>query len=94
MPYITGMKWLMRLLVLLLADVVLLVFLALAALMLLLSCLRWLVTGKKPDFVIMVNALQRYKDLAARPVKQGYHEDDVIEAEVREVTGNKPRLPE
>lgn len=50
--------------------------------------------GEKPDFVIMVNALQRYKDLAARPVKQGYHEDDVIEAEVREVTGNKPRLPE
>ena len=94
MPYIQGMKWLMRFVVLLLAGVVLLLFLSLAALMLLFSCLRWLLTGKKPDFVVMVNAMQRYKDLAARPAPNSYHDDNVIEAEVREVKSKSPRLPE
>ena len=90
MAYITGMKWLMRLWVLLLAGVALLLFLSLAALMLMFSCLRWVVTGRKPDFVVMVNAVQRYKDMAARPAPNSYHEDDVIEAEVREVKSKSP----
>ena len=94
MTYSRVMKWLMRLLFLLLAGVVLMLFLALAALMLLLSCLRWLVTGRKPDFVVMINAVQRYKDLAKRPAQQSYDQGDVIEAEVREVTGKNPRRPE
>ena len=94
MPYISDMTWLMRLLFLLLAGAVLLAFLAVATVMLLLSCLRWLITGRKPDFVVMVNAIQRYKDLAARPAQHGYHDENVIEAEVREVNGKKPRLPE
>ena len=94
MTYSRVMKWLMRLLFLLLAGVVLMLFLALAALMLLLSCLRWLVTGRKPDLVVMINAVQRYKDLAKRPAQQSYDQGDVIEAEVREVTGKNPRLPE
>ena len=94
MTYSRVMKWLMRLLFLLLAGVVLMLFLALAALMLLLSCLRWLVTGRKPNFVVMINAVQRYKDLAKRPAQQSYDQGDVIEAEVREVTGKNPRRPE
>ena len=93
-PYIQGMKWLMRLMVLLLAGVALLLFLSLAALMLILSCLRWLVTGRKPDFVVMVNAVQRYKDLAARPASKSYLDGNVIEAEVREVRDKHPRLPD
>ena len=52
------------------------------------------VTGRKPDFVVMINAVQRYKDLAKRPAQQSYDQGDVIEAEVREVTGKNPRLPE
>ncbi len=94
MAYITGMKWLMRILVLLLAGVLLLLFLGLATLMLILSCLRWLLTGRKPDFVVMVNAVQRYKDLAARPAPKSYDDDNVIEAEVREVKDKHPRLPD
>jgi hypothetical protein len=94
MTYITDMNWLLRLLFLLLAGVVLLLFLALAALMLLFSCLRWLVTGRKPDFVVMINAVQRYKNLAKRPGQQSYDVGEVIDAEVREVTGKKNRLPE
>jgi hypothetical protein len=94
MAYITGMKWLMRLWVLLLAGVALLLFLSLAALILMFSCLRWLVTGRKPDFVVMVNAVQRYKDLAARPASKSYHDGNVIEAEVREVRDKHPRLPD
>ena len=42
----------------------------------------------------MINAVQRYKDLAKRPAQQSYDQGDVIEAEVREVTGKNPRLPE
>ena len=87
------MAWLLRILVLLVAGAVLLVFLAMAALMLLLSCLRWLITGRKPDFVIMLNAVQRYKNMAAGQPTRGLHSDDVIEAEVREVKDKPPQLP-
>ena len=75
------MAWLLRILVLLVAGAVLLVFLAMAALMLLLSCL------------IMLNAVQRYKNMAAGQPTRGLHSDDVIEAEVREVKDKPPQLP-
>ncbi len=87
------MAWLLRILVLLVAGAVLLVFLAMAAVMLLLSCLRWLITGRKPDFVIMLKAVQRYKNMAARQPTHGPHSDDIIEAEVREVKDKPPQLP-
>ena len=87
------MNWLFRLFLLVLAGAVLLVFLAFAAVMLLLSCIRWLLTGRKPDFVVMINAVQRYKNMAAQRPASAYDEGDVIEAEVREVNPPKPRLP-
>jgi hypothetical protein len=87
------MNWLFRLFLLVLAGAVLLVFLAFAAVMLLLSCLRWLVTGKKPDIVVMINAVQRFKKMAAQQQRSAYHQDDVIEAEVREVNREHSGLP-
>ncbi|MEY3998453.1 MAG: hypothetical protein RLY60_1265 [Pseudomonadota bacterium] len=93
LSYITRMNWLIRLLMVLVAGAVLLVFLAVAVVLLLLSCLRWLITGRKPDVVIMVNAMQRYKHMTQSMQRRDATADDIIEAEVREVKDQPPHLP-
>jgi len=56
------MKLLTRLLLLMIATLLLLLALVIISVFVLISGLRWLVTGKKPSFVLYVQAFQRFKN--------------------------------
>ena len=93
MTYILHMKWFIRLFILALASLVLVVVLTLASFVFLLALLRWLITGQKPGFAMHVNAYRQWKNMASRQRVSPYDQDDVIEAEVREVPRDSNRLP-
>ena len=87
------MKWFIRLFILALASLVLVVVLTLASFAFLLALLRWLITGQKPGFALHVNAYRQWKNMASRQRVSPYDQDNVIEAEVREVPKDSSRLP-
>ena len=93
MTYILHMKWFIRLFILALASLVLVVVLTLASFAFLLALLRWLITGQKPGFALHVNAYRQWKNMASRQRISPYDQDNVIEAEVREVPKDSSRLP-
>ena len=93
MTYILHMKWFIRLFILALASLVLVVVLTLASFAFLLALLRWLITGQKPGFALHVNAYRQWKNMASRQRVSPYDQDNVIEAEVREVPKDSSRLP-
>ena len=79
------MNLLFRLFFLLLATMLLVFALAFITVLLLLSTLRWMLTGQKPSFVMYVQAFRRWKNMAAgggRPIPRN---DDIVDAEVREI---------
>ena len=94
--YITVMNWLLRIIVFLVMGSVLLLFFAVALVAVLLSCLRWLLTGQKPSTVVWVNAAKRYKDMANSVPGASAPYADTIDIEVREKPtspDSKPMLP-
>jgi hypothetical protein len=92
MTYITDMTWVIRIFMLLVLGLAMLLFLAMASVVMLVSCVRWLLTGRKPDFVVLLNVANRYKNMA-RSSQGRWASDDTIEAEVREVPDDHHRLP-
>ena len=85
------MKLLTRLLVLMMATLLLLALVVISVFVLI-SGIRWLVTGKKPSFVLYVQAFQRFKDSTNRAGKYRSSQNDIIDAEFREVKGDSDRL--
>jgi hypothetical protein len=71
---------------LLLATMLLLFAMAFISVVLLLSSLRWMLTGQKPSFVMYVQAYRRWKNMAAGGGQPFPRNDDIIDAEVREVS--------
>jgi hypothetical protein len=49
-------------------------------------------TGKKPSFVLYVQAYQRFKNTTNRAGKYSPRDNDIIDAEFREVKGESDRL--
>ena len=86
------MKLLTRLLVLMIATLLLLLALVVISVFVLISGIRWLVTGKKPSFVLYVQAFQRFKDSTNRAGKYRPSQNYIIDAEFREVKGDSDRL--
>ena len=80
------MNLIARLFMLLLATMLLLFAMAFISVVLLLSSLRWMLTGQKPSFVMYVQAYRRWKSMAARGGQPFPRKDDIIDAEVREVS--------
>ena len=80
------MNLIARLFMLLLATMLLVFALAFISVVLLLSTLRWMLTGQKPSFVMYVQAYRRWKNMAAGGGQPFPRNDDIIDAEVREVS--------
>ena len=78
------MNLIARLFMLLLATMLLLFAMAFISVVLLLSSLRWMLTGQKPSFVMYVQAFRRWKNMAAGGGQPFPRNDDIIDAEVRE----------
>lgn len=79
------MNLLFRLFFLLLATMLLLFALAFISVVLLFSTLRWMLTGQKPSFVMVVQAFRRWKNMAAGDGQPFPRNNDIIDAEVREI---------
>ena len=86
------MKLLTRLLVLMMATLLLMLALVVISVFVLISGIRWLVTGKKPSFVLYVQAFQRFKASTNKAGKYRPGQNDIIDAEFREVKGDSDRL--
>ena len=80
------MNLIARLFMLLLATMLLLFAMAFISVVLLLSTLRWMLTGQKPSFVMYVQAYRRWKNMAAGGGQPFPRNDDIIDADVREVS--------
>ena len=88
------MKWILRGLLLLMGAIVVLSLMVVAAVLFLLSLIRWLFTGRKPSILMAVTAYQQWKDSSRW--SSGYRQrsgEDVIEAEVKEVRIQQDSLP-
>ena len=88
------MKWVLRGLLLLMGAIVLLSLMVVAAVLFLLSLIRWLFTGRKPSILMAMTAYQQWKDSSRW--SSGYRQrsgEDVIEAEVKEVRIQQDSLP-
>lgn len=86
------MNFLIKFFMLVLATLVLLFALVFISLYSLTSAIRWLITGKRPTFVLYVQAYQRWKNLAKGTTVHQTSNPDIIDAEVREVTKDNDRL--
>jgi hypothetical protein len=86
------MKWILRGLLLLMGAIFLLSLMVVAAVLFLLSLIRWLFTGRKPSILMAVTAYQKWKNSSRWSYRQQSGED-IIEAEVKEVRAQKDSLP-
>lgn len=86
------MNLLSRMLLLIMATLLLAFAVVISSAFVLVSAIRWLVTGKKPSLVLYAQAYKRWKHMAAQADKQGAIDDKIIDVVVREVTGLKDRL--
>lgn len=80
------MSLLTRFLVITLATLMLVFALVLISVFLLASSIRWLITGKKPTFILFVQAYQRWKNMATGTTNVPKSNGDIIDAEVKEIT--------
>ena len=88
------MKWVLRGLLLLMGAIVVLSLMVVAAVLFLLSLIRWLFTGRKPSILMAMTAYQQWKDSGRW--SSGYWQrsgEDIIEAEVKEVRIQQDSLP-
>ena len=79
------MNWLIKILLLLIAIMLLSVVLLFSLLGLVLGLLRWLITGKKPQMAVIFSSYRQWKKQAAQHMRGRRSDEDIIEAEVREV---------
>jgi|Laugrespbdmm15dd_1035085.scaffolds.fasta_scaffold48783_2 hypothetical protein len=84
------MNWLVRIFLFLMAGFMLMMVLLFSLLGLTLGLLRWLITGKKPQIAVIFSSYRQWKKQAAQHMRRGSANEDIIEAEVREV----PTLPD
>ena len=84
------MNWLIKIFFLVIALILLSVVLLFSLLGLLMGLLRWLVTGQKPQIAVIFSSYRQWKKQAAQHMRRGSANEDIIEAEVREV----PTLPD
>ena len=79
------MNWLLKILFLLIAIMLLSVVLLFSLLGLLVGLLRWLITGQKPQMAVMFSTYRQWQKQAAQHMRGRRSDEDIIEAEVREV---------
>ena len=94
------MNWIARIFMGLLGLVFLAVLLGALGLYIVFATLRWLLTGRKPQVVMVwqqFSALRKGARWGARPgFESGFEsprQDDIVDVEVREVVEDAPRLP-
>ena len=83
------MNWLTKIFFLLIAIMLLSVVLLFSLLGLLVGLLRWLITGKKPQMAVMFSSYRQWKKQAAQHMRTRRSDDDIIDAEVREVPSQR-----
>ena len=84
------MNWLIKIFFLVIALILQSVVLLFSLLGLLMGLLRWLVTGQKPQVAVIFSSYRQWKKQAAQHMRRGRANEDIIDAEVREV----PTLPD
>jgi type VI protein secretion system component VasK len=84
------MNWLIKIFFLVITLILLSVVLLFSLLGLLIGLLRWLITGKKPQVAVIFSSYRQWKKQAAQHMRRGRANEDIIDAEVREV----PTLPD
>jgi hypothetical protein len=47
--------------------------------------LRWLITGQKPQLAVIFSSYRQWKKHASQQMRRNRRDDDIIDAEVREV---------
>jgi len=84
------MNWLIKIFFLVITLILLSVVLLFSLLGLLIGLLRWLITGQKPQLAVIFSSYRQWKKQAAQHMRRGSANEDIIDAEVREV----PTLPD
>ena len=79
------MNWLLKIFFLLIAIMLLSVMLLFSLLGLLVGLLRWLITGQKPQVAVIFSTYRQWQKQAAQHMRGRRSDEDIIEAEVREV---------
>lgn len=79
------MNWLVKIIFLLIAIVLLAVVLLFSVVGLLMGLLRWLITGQKPQMAVIFSTYRQWQKQAAQQMRSRRSDEDIIEAEVREV---------
>ena len=79
------MNWLIKIIFLLTAIMLLSVVLLFSLLGLMLGLLRWLITGQKPQIAVIFSTYRQWQKQTAQHMRGRGSNDDIIEAEVREV---------
>jgi type VI protein secretion system component VasK len=79
------MNWLVKIFFLLIAIMLLSVVLLFSLLGLLVGLLRWLITGQKPQIAVIFSTYRQWQKQAAQHMRGRRSDEDIIEAEVREV---------
>ena len=83
------MNWLLKIFFLLIAIMLLSVVLLFSLLGLLVGLLRWLITGQKPQMAVMFSTYRQWQKQAAQHMRGRRSDEDIIEAEVREVPATR-----
>jgi uncharacterized membrane protein YesL len=83
------MNWLTKIFFLLIAIMLLSVVLLFSLLGLLVGLLRWVITGKKPQMAVMFSSYRQWQKQAAQHMRTRRSDEDIIEAEVREVPSQR-----
>jgi hypothetical protein len=90
------MNWFARIVMGLLGLFFLAGLLAALSLYIVFATCRWLLTGRKPQVVLVwqqFSALRKGARWGARPGFESPRQDDIVDVEVREVVEDPPRLP-
>ena len=83
------MNWLLKIFFLLIAIMLLSVVLLFSLLGLLVGLLRWLITGQKPQIAVIFSTYRQWQKQAAQHMRGRRSDEDIIEAEVREVPATR-----
>ena len=83
------MNWLLKIFFLLIAIMLLSVVLLFSLLGLLVGLLRWLITGQKPQIAVIFSSYRQWQKQAAQHMRGRRSDEDIIEAEVREVPATR-----
>ena len=86
------MQWLLRAFLLLFGLGFMLVLLCMAGLMVILSLLRWLFTGRKPQLVVVMDSYKRWQQKAPWQARQS-DSADIIDVQGRDIEPSQARLP-